>query len=147
MDHPFGAEQFYGNFNSWENTKTWFAGGQQYFGARTTAIFAFRRHSDLFVLYRDRPQVFTNHHADQSYQATVRRRESALLDPLSITASKGCTNPYSNNLGNHSRARGAAYAAVDFRALRASRSRLARAKRSSATSPAIQPHHRGRRWL
>src|SRR5262245_21493462 len=36
MDHPFGAEQFYGNFNSWENTKTWFAGIQQDLGKRTT---------------------------------------------------------------------------------------------------------------
>jgi iron complex outermembrane receptor protein len=24
-DRPFGADQFYGNFNSWEDTKTWFA--------------------------------------------------------------------------------------------------------------------------
>ena len=56
MDHPFGADQFYGNFNSWEDTKTWFAGAQQAIGLNTTASFAFRRHSDLFVLYRDRPQ-------------------------------------------------------------------------------------------
>ena len=34
MDHPFGADQFYGNYNSWENTKTWFAGVQQALGAR-----------------------------------------------------------------------------------------------------------------
>ncbi|HMC57635.1 MAG TPA: TonB-dependent receptor plug domain-containing protein, partial [Candidatus Solibacter sp.] len=32
MDHPFGADQFYGNFNSWEDTKTWFAGLQQQLG-------------------------------------------------------------------------------------------------------------------
>ena len=32
MDHPFGADQFYGNYNSWENTKTWFAGVQQDLG-------------------------------------------------------------------------------------------------------------------
>jgi len=48
MDHPFGADQFYGNYNSWENTKTWFAGVQQSFGERTSANFAYRRHSDLF---------------------------------------------------------------------------------------------------
>jgi len=119
MDHPFGADQFYGNFNSWENTKTWFAGVHQAFGKRTTASFSFRRHSDLFVLYRDRPQVFTNHHSDESYQATVRRRETL---GTSTTVSYGAEGLHesiiSNNLGNHSRNRGAAYAAVDFRALR-----------------------------
>ncbi len=75
MDHPFGADQFYGNFNSWEDTKTWFAGVQQAFGAKTSASFSFRRHSDLFVLYRDRPDVFANHHSDETYQLAVRRRE------------------------------------------------------------------------
>src|ERR1035441_10852593 len=34
MDHPYGADQFYGNFNSWEDTKTWFAGVQQALGDR-----------------------------------------------------------------------------------------------------------------
>ena len=75
MDHPFGADQFYGNFNSWEDTKTWFAGVQQALGAKTSASFSFRRHSDLFVLYRDRPDVFANHHSDETYQLAVRRRE------------------------------------------------------------------------
>ncbi len=28
-DRPFGAEQFYGNFNSWERTRTWFASARQ----------------------------------------------------------------------------------------------------------------------
>ena len=39
MDHPFGADQFYGNFNSWEDTKTWFAGVQQALGAKTQRQF------------------------------------------------------------------------------------------------------------
>src|ERR1017187_9317098 len=37
MDHPFGADQFYGNFNSWENTKTWLAAWRQELGKKTTA--------------------------------------------------------------------------------------------------------------
>jgi iron complex outermembrane receptor protein len=119
MDHPFGADQFYGNFNSWEDTKTWVASYQQSLGERTTASFRYRRHSDLFVLYRDRPEVFTNHHSDDSEQAAVRRR-----DPLSNTASisYGVESLHesivSNNLGQHARTRAAAYAAVDLRALR-----------------------------
>jgi iron complex outermembrane receptor protein len=118
MDHPFGADQFYGNYNSWEDTKTWFAGVQQPLGSNTTASFSFRRHSDLFVLYRDRPQVFTNHHSDESYQAALRRHNA--LAP-NITVSYGAEALHesivSNNLGDHHRSRAAAYAAIDFRAL------------------------------
>src|SRR6266446_4049468 len=51
MDHPFGADGFYGAFNSWENTKTWFASLRQAWGQKTEVSFSFRRHSDLFVLY------------------------------------------------------------------------------------------------
>lgn len=119
MDHPFGADQFYGNYNSWENTKTWFAGLQQALGENTTASFSFRRHSDLFVLYRDRPEVFTNHHSDESYQADLRRRQAiSTVTTVSYGVEALHESVVSNNLGNHSRSRGAAYAAVDFRALR-----------------------------
>jgi iron complex outermembrane recepter protein len=119
MDKPFGADQFYGNFNSWEDTKTWFAAAQQTIGAKTTASFSYRRHSDLFVLYRDRPELFVNRHAAETWQASVRRRE-----PLSsgVTAYYGVEaireSIASSNLGNHRRARGAVYGAIDFRALR-----------------------------
>ena len=119
MDRPFGADQFYGNYNSWEDTKTWFAGVQQSLGANTSASFGFRRHSDLFVLYRDRPQIFTNHHSDESYQAAVRRHDSVAPN---VTISYGAEALHesivSNNLGDHHRSRAAAYAAIDFRALR-----------------------------
>jgi iron complex outermembrane receptor protein len=118
-DRPFGAEQFYGNFNSWERTKSWFAGIRQGFGEKTEAAFAYRRHTDLFVLYRDRPQVFTNRHIAESYQAQVRRREDL---PKASRLHYGVEvlhdSIVSNNLGTHSRARGAVYAAWDVRALR-----------------------------
>lgn len=117
-DRPFGAEQFYGNFNSWERTKNWFAGIRQGFGEKTEAALAYRRHSDLFVLYRDRPQVFTNRHVAESYQAQLRRREEL---PLKSRLHYGVEYLHdsivSNNLGTHSRGRGAAYAAWDVRAL------------------------------
>ncbi len=119
MDHPFGADQFYGNFNSWEDTKTWLAGWQQAFGANTSASFGFRRHSDLFVLYRDRPSFFVNRHATESWQGALRRHET--LRP-SITVHYGVEGTreaiVSSNLRNHERARGAVYAAADFRVLR-----------------------------
>jgi iron complex outermembrane recepter protein len=74
-DRPFGADQFYGNFNSWERTRTWFAAARQELGERTEASFAYRRHTDLFVLYRDRPLIYTNHHIVESEQAGLRRHE------------------------------------------------------------------------
>jgi iron complex outermembrane receptor protein len=119
MDHPFGADQFYGDFPSWEDTKTWFAGARQEFGANTEADFSFRRHSDLFVLFRDQPEIYTNHHSDENEVADLRRHES--LSPsanLFYGVEALHESIVSNNLGNHARSRAAAYAAVDFRALK-----------------------------
>jgi iron complex outermembrane recepter protein len=119
MDHPFGADQFYGPYTSWENTKTWFAGIRQQVDEDTEIDFSFRRHSDLFVLERDDPSLYTNHHVDHSYVADVRRRKEFKptihlyygLEALHESID-------SNNLGIHARSRGAVYAAADFRALK-----------------------------
>jgi iron complex outermembrane receptor protein len=119
MDHPFGADQFYGPYPSWEDTKTWWLGFQQALGKKTWFQFAYRRHSDLFVLVRDNPSLYTNHHHDQDFQTSLRRS-----DPLAAntTVSYGIDAIHesivSNNLGDHARTRGAAYAAVEFRALK-----------------------------
>ena len=119
MDHPFGADQYYGPFPSWENTKSWWAGWRQQLGKKTEASFAYRRHSDLFVLFRDQPEIYTNHHADESYQAAVRRTEDISNNVSLHYGAEGLRESIvSNNLGNHARSRAAAYAAVDFRALR-----------------------------
>jgi iron complex outermembrane receptor protein len=118
-DKPFGADQFYGPYPSWEDTKTWFAGLRQNLNDRTEFDLGFRRHSDLFVLFRDNPDIYTNHHWDETWQASFRRS-----DPLAAN-----TNLHygveafhdaivSNNLGDHSRSRAAAYVEADFRALR-----------------------------
>ena len=118
-DRPFGAEQFYGNFNSWERTKSWFAGIRQGIGERTEASFAYRRHTDLFVLYRDRPQVYTNRHIVETYQGALRRSDSFVAGGrLHYGAEVIGDRIDSNNLGQHSRARSAFYAAYDVRALK-----------------------------
>lgn len=119
MDHPFGAAQFYGDYPSWEDTKTWWAGFQQELGKKTVASFAYRRHSDLYVLFRDDPSIYTNHHADESEQMAVRRTETVAADTTVYYGLEALHESIvSNNLGMHSRSRGAAYAAVDFRAVR-----------------------------
>ena len=149
MDHPFGADQFYGNFNSWEDTKTWFAGLQQQLGDLTTASFSFRRHSDLFVLFRDRPEVFTNHTSDESYQAALRRHQEISANATAFYGAETLHESIvSGNLGNHSRSRGAVYAAMDFRALkRFSLSVSAREEIYRSFSGALTPTVSGAMWL
>lgn len=117
-DRPFGADQFYGNFNSWERTKVWFAGIHQTFGEQTDVDFGYRRHSDLFVLFRDNPAYFTNRHIDDTTQAAVRRWEKLGLNTrLHYGAEMIHDGIDSNNLGQHTRTRGSAFVALDVRAL------------------------------
>lgn len=110
-DRPFGADQFYGNFNSWERTKGWFASLRQELGANTEVDLAYRRHTDLFVLYRDRPAVFTNRHAVESWEAGLRRKQDlGTFGRLFYGAEFFADSIDSNNLGYHSRTREAVYA-------------------------------------
>jgi iron complex outermembrane receptor protein len=60
-DRPFGADGFYGAFPSWEETGTRLLAASHAAG-RQRARFSYRRHSDHYVLYRDRPEVFQNFH-------------------------------------------------------------------------------------
>lgn len=117
-DRPYGADQFYGNFNSWERTKGWFAGLRQGLGQKTDLAFVYRRNTDLFVLYRDRPQVFTNRHIVETWQGALRRTDNLPGNArLHYGAEILGDRIVSNNLGQHSRARSALYAAYDIRAL------------------------------
>lgn len=118
-DRPFGAERFYGNFPSWERTKSWWASVRQELGSRTEAAFAFRRGSDLFVLYRYEPQRYTNRHISESYQTTVRRNDRAggiLKVHYGMEAYRD--HLASTNLGIRVRDRGAAYVGVDARSVK-----------------------------
>lgn len=117
-DRPFGADQFYGPYDSWERTKAWFAAARQELGERTEVSFAYRRHTDLFVLLRDQPQTYSNRHAVESQEASLRRH-----DPLQrkATVSYGVETTHdaiaSNNLGDHARTQEAVYLALDARSL------------------------------
>ncbi len=117
-DRPFGADQFYGDFNSWERTKVWFAGLRQTFGDQTEVDIGYRRHSDLFVLLRDDPAYFTNRHIDETTQAAVRRWDKLGLNTrIHYGAETIHDGIDSNNLGQHQRTRGSAFVALDVRAL------------------------------
>ncbi|HEY6990003.1 MAG TPA: TonB-dependent receptor [Bryobacteraceae bacterium] len=121
LDRPFGADQFYGNFNSWERTKTWLAALSQDLGKNTIFSLGYRRHTDLYVLYRDNPAYYTNHHEDETWDAALRRHD--LLRPSSNRQSVGVfygaellsDHVESNNLGVHSRKQAAVYGSFDVR--------------------------------
>jgi iron complex outermembrane receptor protein len=118
-DRPYGADQFYGNFNSFEHTKVWFAGLHRTFGKQTEVDFGYRRHSDLFVLFRDDPSYFTNRHVDDSFQAAVRRWEKLGINTRFHYGVEMVHDGIdSNNLGLHSRTRGSAFVSLDVRALK-----------------------------
>jgi iron complex outermembrane receptor protein len=117
-DKPFGAQGFYGNYPSWERTKGWFAGLRQGLGEHTEASFSYRRHTDLFVLFRDNPPRYTNRHLAESWTASLRRRNSLSNNMTIHYGVEGFGDSIvSNNLGSHSRARGAAYFSLDARVL------------------------------
>ncbi|MBS1815126.1 MAG: TonB-dependent receptor [Acidobacteria bacterium] len=115
-DRAYGADQFYGNYPSWERTKAWFAAGTQNFGQNTSASLAYRRHSDVFVLFRNNPAAYENNHIDTSWQGVVRRKDT-IGSRISIFSGleENADTVNSNNLGRHGRNRGAGYVDVDFR--------------------------------
>jgi iron complex outermembrane receptor protein len=115
-DRSFGANQFYGPYNSWERTKGWFASGRQELGSRTVAAFGYRRHTDEFVLLRGDPSVYENNHIDGSWQASLRRTVPIASTSLLLFGLESDGDSIrSNNLGLHARNRGAGYADADLR--------------------------------
>ena len=118
-DKPFGADQFYGNYPSWERIKTWFASVHQDFGDKTEAGFAFRRHTDLFVLFRYSPQIYTNRHLLDSWQGDLRRHDNLPFHAVLSYGAEGFSEAiHSTNLGIRNRTRGSGYVFYDIRSLR-----------------------------
>jgi iron complex outermembrane receptor protein len=148
-DRPYGANQFYGNYPSWERIKTWFLSAHQSLGSKTEASFAFRRHTDLFVLYRYEPARYLNRHLDDDWQGSLRRHDNLphhAVISYGVEGLSGSIN--STNLGVRSRTRGSAYAVYELRfAKRYSVSAGIReevyGKRNVATSPSVS----GAVWL
>ncbi len=130
-DRSFGANQFYGNYNSWERTKGWFASARQELGSRMVAAFGYRRHTDDYVLWRNDPAGYENNHIDGSWQGSLRqtltvRKDSVLLMGLEANGDSINSFNFSNlnssglversfALGVHARNRGAGYVDLDLR--------------------------------
>jgi iron complex outermembrane receptor protein len=118
-DRPYGANLFYGPYDSWERTKGWSASIQQQLGKKTAASFGYRRHSDLFVLFADQPAIYENNHITTSYEGALRRADTLTRNTtLSYGLEADGDTIHSNSLGEHARNQGAGYANLNLRALR-----------------------------
>jgi vitamin B12 transporter len=115
-DRAYGADQFYGNYPSWERTKGWFAALSQQFNEHTDAAVAYRRHSDIYVLLRDDPSYYKNQHIDDGFDGSVRDRREIFKNTTLLTGLEEDTDQiHSTNLGDHGRNRGAGYGDVEWR--------------------------------
>ena len=146
-DRAFGANQFYGPYNSWERTKGWFASGRQELGSRTVAAFGYRRHTDEFILLRNNPSVYENNHIDGSWQASMRHTlPVATSSVLLFGLESDGDSIHSNKLGLHARNRGSGYVDYDLRPAR-SRWNLSAGLREELFSGGLQsvlsPHLAG----
>jgi outer membrane cobalamin receptor len=113
-DRAFGADQFYGPYNSWERTKGWFASARQELGENTEAAFGYRRHTDNFILLRNDPAYYANNHVDESWQGVVRRKQEIGRGAVFYGLEANGDGIDSNNLGRHARNQGAGYLDLDL---------------------------------
>jgi outer membrane cobalamin receptor len=115
-DRAFGADQFYGNYPSWERTKGWFAALSQQFSEHTDAAVGYRRHSDIYVLLRDDPSYYKNQHIDDGFDGSIRDRREIFKNTTLLTGLEEDTDQIrSTNLGDHGRNRTAGYGDVEWR--------------------------------
>lgn len=115
-DRPFGANQFYGPWASFEHTKGWLAMLQQQLGQRTQVGFSYRRHSDVYILEVSDPALYENNHIDEAWQGVVRRTDSLGKGmQLAIGLDGSADTIRSSSLGQHGRNQGAGYANLDLR--------------------------------
>jgi vitamin B12 transporter len=114
-DRAFGADQFYGPYDSWERTKGWFASARQELGENSETAFGYRRHTDNFVLLRNDPAYYANNHIDESWQGVLRRKQELGKDGAIYFGLEADGDSIdSNNLGRHARNQGAGYVDLDL---------------------------------
>ena len=77
LDNAFGAQGFYGPYPSWEHTQShglfWrnaLTGGP-FRSVPTRVDLAWRQHKDDYILVRDHPELYRNHHDNRTLQIQV----------------------------------------------------------------------------
>jgi iron complex outermembrane receptor protein len=117
-DRPYGANLFYGPYDSWERTKAWLGSIQQQLGSRTAASFGYLRHTDEFVLFADQPAIYENNHITSAYEAALRRADDIGRNTtVAYGLEESGDTIHSNSLGQHARNQGAGYANLSLRSL------------------------------
>jgi iron complex outermembrane receptor protein len=117
-DRPYGANLFYGPYDSWERTKAWLGSIQQQLGSRTAASFGYTRHTDLFVLFVDQPAIYENNHITTAYEGALRRADDIGRNTtIAYGLEESGDTIHSNSLGVHARNQGAGYANLSLRSL------------------------------
>jgi iron complex outermembrane receptor protein len=117
-DRPYGANLFYGPYDSWERTKAWLGSIQQQLGSRTAASFGYLRHTDEFVLFVAQPAIYENNHITTSYEAALRRADDLGRNTtIAYGLEESGDTIHSNSLGQHARNQGAGYANLSLRSL------------------------------
>ena len=119
-DRPYGANLFYGPYDSSERTKGWFAAIRQPLPSGFFGDFAYRKHTDLFVLFAGQPSIYENNHIDSSWQTDLRRDTPFAHGKVDVAYGLEADGDAirSTNLGVHARNQGAGYASVNLHSLR-----------------------------
>lgn len=114
-DKDFGADSFYSNLYPYEEEHT----DMRFFNLKAhinstildidSSLF-YRRHSDKFILDRNRPSWYVNYHTSYSYGADLEALKKLAWGTLSAGAELHQDKITSTNLGNHSRDNQAVYA-------------------------------------
>jgi len=103
MDKPFGRQRLLWAYPSWEDTKTWWIGGATNVGQEDRGEFRLAPpQRPVRIVPRSARDLHQTIHADESYQAALRRTETAAR---AIATSYGVEGLHesivSNNLGIH----------------------------------------------
>ena len=120
-DRPFGANGFYGPWDSWEDTGSTLFAVSQSLGRDPARLqhrlsFAHRRHTDNFVLFRHRPEIYENFHVTNQYQGHYSLRGEA-SGKMSWSAGLSLLSEGidSTNLGLRRRERASAFFMLNLR--------------------------------
>lgn len=118
-NRPYGANLFYGAYDSKEHTKSWFGAIRQTLPQDLAADFAYGRHTDEFILLASAPSVYENNHIATTWQSDLRR--ASVIAPnidLSYGLEADGESILSNSLGHHARNQGAGYVSLSMHTLK-----------------------------
>lgn len=114
----FGANEFYGPYPSFEDTRSTTAdlrwNTARDAGWNWSATASARRHGDLFTLFRDQPAIYQNHHVSWQNGAEVVARRASGAWSVDGGADAYDLRLRSARLGNHAETREAAFSELVY---------------------------------